>query len=999
MDLGRVFLATRFPINGYNALTLHGCCICYRGGSTVGQTRWEKPMNYSGLAALIGIFAMLCGLNATAEVVRFEISGTVISQADANSRNPARPLNGFFEVNTGAPVADANPVVDAARFIGARESTHPAYVPSPPYELLGESNPEFLDSFGLEIGSGYFSLRTQEPQATRRELVIELESGADQDRLSLSFAVFGRNVTDTQVLRLELLGDGGSLWAGSDTPLEHLSALERLAGADLSGLQGTGTVGVSRSSPFNSFFVTIDSVSVSLQPNLSAATLISANLSGRGPNGTSWDPTLAADGSLVAFSSDATDLAATDPNGSVRDVFLRDLASGEVVNVTSGANGPSEDPVLSKDGRWLTFVTRATNLPTDVADTNGEITDIVLYEVATGAMTLVTSGADGDSSAPSLSRDGSRLVFDSYATTFPPNNHKPFGCTPIPVSNRPRCYKHVIYFERDTGRKVTLSQGAESDSHLARINEAGGEVAFVSGSFQSSSDLLADSETPGIIVINLDSGVYRFSRIFGNHRPIISASGRWVAAGANSIQLRDMALDVDPVTIAENSGLPGEFSSDETRIVYSSVTSDRLLPDPNGSERDIYALDLTALPNLVETRLTFGGNALSGGPVTNTNGTLLVFDSPASNFSDDNNGELYDVFLLNIPATTVEQPAANPQELSIVAGESLLIELTGIDPAGETLMFELISEPTQGTLQGTPPDLTYTAAADASGRDSFEFRVSSNGRFSDSALVGIEVQPASCAPECAAPVAAVLPASRAMLMNSTATVFATVLNPADTSALACRIELDTTLDIDFEYRSADPLTNIVSGEPNPAVDIPPQGASSFVLALTPRESFTLTQLEFNFICGNSGSASVAPGINTLSLSSSIEPIADVVAIALTPSENGIAAVGTTNFGVYAVATVNLGADAIITASPATGSWFSGDALICETQPVTGECLAPPASSVETSMNALSTASFGVFVRSDAAIALDPASNRQTVQFVDSSGNTRGSTSVALTTAP
>ena len=956
-------------------------------------------MNYYSLAALLGTFLMLLSINTTAAVVRFEISGTVISQADANDGNPRRPLSGYFEVNTDAPVGDSNPVDNAAEFNGWRSSTHPAFVPSPPYELLNESNTEFLDSFGLSLGSSYFNLLTLEEIATSRSLTIELEDNANQDRLNLTFAVSGQNTTATQVIRLELLGDGDSLWAGSDTPLDNLSALENLVGADLGGIEGSGTVGLSRASPFNSFSFTIDSVSVSLQPELSAATLISANVSGRGANGTSWDPTLAAEGNLLAFSSDATDLTATDPNGSVRDIFLHDLLTGEVMNLTSGANGPSEDPVLSKDGRWLAFVTHATNLPTDVADTNGEITDVVLFEVATGAMTLVTSGADGDSSTPSLSRDGSRLVFDSLATTFPPNNHKPAGCTPIPVSNRPLCFKHVIFFERDTGRKVTLSQGADSDSHLPRISEAGGEVAFVSGSFQSSSDLLADSETPGIIVINLDSGTYRFTRIFGNHRPIISSSGRWVAAGANNILLQDMTLDVDPITIAENSGLPGEFSSDETRIVYSSVTSDRLLPDPNGSERDIYALDLTALPSLVETRLTFGGNALSGGPVTNTDGSLLVFDSPASNFADDNNGELYDVFLLNIPAATVEQPTANGQELSIVAGESLLIQLTGVGPASETLLFELISEPTKGTLQGTPPELTYTAAADSGGRDSFEFRVSSNGRFSESAVVGIEVQPISCAPDCAAPVAAVLPGSRSMLMNNTATVFATILNPADTTALACRIELDTSLDIDFEYRSADPLTNSVSGEANPTVDMPPQGASSFVLALTPREAFTVTQLEFNFICANSGSAVVAPGINTLSLSSSIEPVADVVAIALTPSQNGIAAVGTSNFGVYVVATVNLGADAIITASPTTGSWFSGDVLICETQPSTGECLAPPASSVETSMNALSTASFGVFVRSNAAIALDPATNRQAVNFVDSSGNTRGSTSVALTTVP
>ena len=71
--------------------------------------------------------------------------------------------------------------------------------------------------------------------------------------------------------------------------------------------------------------------------------------------------------------------------------------------------------------------------------------------------------------------------------------------------------------------------------------------------------------------------------------------------------------------------------------------------------------------------------------------------------------------------------------------------------------------------------------------------------------------------------------------------------------------------------------------------------------------------------------------------------------------------------------------------------------ICETSPGTGACLAPPASTVTTTINANATPTFGVFVIGTGPIPFDPAANRIFVRFTDGDGVTRGSTGVAVRT--
>ncbi len=82
---------------------------------------------------------------------------------------------------------------------------------------------------------------------------------------------------------------------------------------------------------------------------------------------------MSADGRIVAFTSDATNLVPGDTNG-VADVFLRDLRAGTTVRASLAAdggqgNGGSYNGVVSWDGRHVAFASMATNLVP--GDTNG----------------------------------------------------------------------------------------------------------------------------------------------------------------------------------------------------------------------------------------------------------------------------------------------------------------------------------------------------------------------------------------------------------------------------------------------------------------------------------------------------------------------------------------------------------------------------------------------------------------------------------------------------
>lgn len=90
-------------------------------------------------------------------------------------------------------------------------------------------------------------------------------------------------------------------------------------------------------------------------------------------------------------------------------------------------------------------------------------------------------------------------------------------------------------------------------------------------------------------------------------------------------------------------------------------------------------------------------------------------------------------------ASVVDPLSANAQSLSVVENRTLPVTLSGYDPEGETLAFEIVAAPEHGTLSGTAPDLVYTPEADYVGADSFTFKAVAGGRESAPAAAAITV--------------------------------------------------------------------------------------------------------------------------------------------------------------------------------------------------------------------------------------------------------------------
>jgi Tol biopolymer transport system component len=156
---------------------------------------------------------------------------------------------------------------------------------------------------------------------------------------------------------------------------------------------------------------------------------VSVSSQGQQANGSSFWPRISANGRFVAFVSVATNIAGNDANGSVEDVYVRDLQTGSVTRVSVSSagvqgNSVSTIPVMSQDGRFVAFTSFARNL---VAGDTNECWDVFLRDLQTGITERVSVGADGaqanhDSQRPYLSPDVRFVSFDSLASNLVPGD-------------------------------------------------------------------------------------------------------------------------------------------------------------------------------------------------------------------------------------------------------------------------------------------------------------------------------------------------------------------------------------------------------------------------------------------------------------------------------------------------------------------------------------------------------------------------------------------------
>ena len=156
--------------------------------------------------------------------------------------------------------------------------------------------------------------------------------------------------------------------------------------------------------------------------------------SGAAANDDSGEASISGDGRYVVFSSNATNLAAGDANGFQADIFLKDMATGDIRLISNDVNGvggnkASGRPVISNDGRYVAFYSNANNLV--AGDTNGA-TDVFRKDLLTGEIVranTTSSGVQGNAgfgidanSYLSISGDGRFIAFYSANTNLVPGS-------------------------------------------------------------------------------------------------------------------------------------------------------------------------------------------------------------------------------------------------------------------------------------------------------------------------------------------------------------------------------------------------------------------------------------------------------------------------------------------------------------------------------------------------------------------------------------------------
>ena len=155
--------------------------------------------------------------------------------------------------------------------------------------------------------------------------------------------------------------------------------------------------------------------------------LISVAFEGGAGNGTSSWPSISRDGRFVAFLSTASNLVPGDPQDRLQ-IFVRDRLLGITTRLDADqgrvpANGDSYEPQISPDGRYITFVSSASNW---VEGGMPRVLQVFLHDRYTHVTRRISQcgcgdPSSGDSDRPTISRDGTVIAFRSALSDLVPD--------------------------------------------------------------------------------------------------------------------------------------------------------------------------------------------------------------------------------------------------------------------------------------------------------------------------------------------------------------------------------------------------------------------------------------------------------------------------------------------------------------------------------------------------------------------------------------------------
>ncbi|HVF53911.1 MAG TPA: adenylate/guanylate cyclase domain-containing protein [Actinomycetota bacterium] len=400
---------------------------------------------------------------------------------------------------------------------------------------------------------------------------------------------------------------------------------------------------------------------------------------GEEPNSHSYEPIISDGGNIVAFTSKASNLISADDNG-VADVFVYNGSRIARVSVSSSgeeADRASSEPSISNGGDLVAFTSEASNLAVVFTDTN-HVSDIYVHERPTGTTRRVSLGPaslepNGDSFEPALSGDGTYIAYTSRASNL--------------VGDDTNHNADVFLTEIATLSTIRVSHplaGGVNDGGSAQpsISGDGRYVAFSSQATGLTTDIDENGQDDIFVFDRTTSSVELISTAVGggaahgrSSDPDISADGRYVVfvseatdiVGGDDNDNTDVFLHdrttgetILVSTAATGGGDHGshapDISADGSTLVFVSEASNLVAGDTKRSgfsAKDVFWFDVATTETTLVSRSRLGGaNDASFEAAISPDGSFVAFTSKARNLVSDDTNRALDVFLFRIGATS-----------------------------------------------------------------------------------------------------------------------------------------------------------------------------------------------------------------------------------------------------------------------------------------------------------------------------------------------------------
>ena len=446
------------------------------------------------------------------------------------------------------------------------------------------------------------------------------------------------------------------------------------------------------------------------------------------------NPAISADGNFIAFESGATNLVAgvNDANQTT-DIFLFNRQAGTVQLVTAQAgsstttaNGNSRGSSISADGRCIAYESQATNLVAGIDDLNSNV-DVFVFDRLTGTTQLVSQvfggfiTANQRSAAPTVSADGNFIVFESQATNLVENQVDSNNFNQdVFVFDRIARVNHLV--SRAAGTvNTTGSDGSQlSEGGKLNISANGRFVAYASKATNLVTGFV-DGNGAGftdVFVFDLTTGLNQ----------LVSGAGTSAVNGADELST-EPALSFDGRIIV--------FESRATNQVENQVKANA------DSDADVFVFDqIAGTEELVSRQLgtqTTTGNEDSAQAVVSGTGSLIAFESNASNLIEADFNDQTDVFY--VEQASCDASIGAPSPLTACQGTATGSLLGNVPPDGSTGLWD------DGGAGGTfipdanTPDASYAPPSTFTGTITLTWTISGGGCGTSAASIDVNVLP------------------------------------------------------------------------------------------------------------------------------------------------------------------------------------------------------------------------------------------------------------------